>query len=91
MFYWLYRMASGAQYRALRRLTRAGWMMVLAIIATMLMGSDTENTVVYQAFPILVCLLVISALCSWFFKARFSAGCACCRDLAAWGSRFSTG
>ncbi len=71
--YWVYRMASGTHYRARRRLTRAGWMMVLAIIATMLMGSDTENTVVYQAFPILVCLLVISAFCSWFFKARFSA------------------
>jgi uncharacterized protein (DUF58 family) len=39
----------------------------------MMMGSDTENTVVYQALPILLCLLIIAAAGSWFFKARFSA------------------
>src|SRR5882724_4418224 len=73
LLYWLYRIASGARYRAQRRLTRAGWMVVLGIIGAMLMGSDTENTVIYQALPILIFMLFTAAVFSWFFRARFSA------------------
>jgi uncharacterized protein (DUF58 family) len=73
LLYWLYRIASGARYRAQRRLTRAGWMVVLGIIGAMLMGSDTENTVIYQALPILIFMLFTAAVFSLFFRARFSA------------------
>ncbi|HWD94693.1 MAG TPA: DUF58 domain-containing protein [Verrucomicrobiae bacterium] len=71
--YWLYRFASGTRYRASRRLTRAGWMVFIGLIATTMMGSDTENTVVYQALPILLFLLLSAAAFSIFFRARFSA------------------
>ena len=71
--YWSYRIASGARYRMRRRLTRAGWMVAIGLFGTMLMGSDTENTVVYQALPILLFLLLTSMVFSWFFRARFSA------------------
>jgi hypothetical protein len=71
--YWSYRIVSGARYRALRRLTRAGWMVVVGLIGCVLMGSDTENTVIYQALPILLFMLVSAAAFSWFFRARFSA------------------
>lgn len=73
VLYWIFRIFSGARYRAQRRLTRAGWMVLFGIFAAMLMGSDTENTVVYQAFPILLFLLLAAASCSWFFRARFAA------------------
>lgn len=73
MLYWFYRFASGTRYRVRRRLTGAGWMVVIGIIAAILMGSDTENTVVYQAFPILLFLMLSAAACGWFFRARFSA------------------
>ena len=71
--YWLYRAVSGTRYRAGRRLTRAGWMVTIGLIASMMMGSDTDNTVVYQAMPILIFMLVTAAFFSFFFRARFSA------------------
>lgn len=73
ILYWIYRVTSGARYRAMRRLTRAGWMVVAGLIAAMMMGSDTENTVVYQALPILLFMLVVALVFSWFFRVRFSA------------------
>jgi uncharacterized protein (DUF58 family) len=73
LLYWMYRFFSGTSYRARRRLTNAGWMVLVGIFAAVLMGSDTENTVVYQAFPVLLFLLLGAAVCSWFFRARFSA------------------
>jgi uncharacterized protein (DUF58 family) len=71
--YWCYRIVSGMRYRVGRRLTRAGWMVVIALIASMMMGTDTDNTVVYQALPILIFMLVMAGLFSIFFRARFAA------------------
>ena len=73
VLYWLYRFASGTNYRARRRFTRAGWMVFIGLIATTMMGSDTENTVVYQGLPILLFMLLSAAAFSFFFRARFSA------------------
>lgn len=71
--YWIYRLGSSTRYRARRRLTRAGWMVVIGLVATTMMGSDTENTVVYQALPILLFMLLSAAAFSFFFRARFLA------------------
>jgi hypothetical protein len=71
--YWFYRALSGTRYRAGRRLTRAGWMLIIGLIASLMMGTDTENTVVYQAMPILIFMLITAAVFSFFFRARFSA------------------
>lgn len=73
LIYWTGRIFSGARYRVGRRLTNAGWMVLIGIFAAVLMGSDTENTVVFQAFPILLFLFVSATACSWFFRARFAA------------------
>jgi uncharacterized protein (DUF58 family) len=70
--YWSYRIVSGTRYRAGRRLTRAGWMVVIGLIAAMMMGTDTENTVVYQSLPILVFMLLTAVVFSCFFRARFA-------------------
>jgi uncharacterized protein (DUF58 family) len=71
--YWFYRIVSGTRYRAGRRLTRAGWMVLIGLIASVMMGTDTDNTVVYQGLPILIFMLVTAAVFSCFFRARFSA------------------
>ena len=73
VLYWWYRIASGMRYRAGRRLTRAGWMVIIALVASFMMGTDTDNTVIYQALPILIFMLVTAALFSFFFRARFAA------------------
>ncbi len=71
--YWLYRLLSSARYRARRRLTNAGWLVIAGIIAAAMLGSDTENTVIYQALPVLLFLLVIDTAASLSFRARFAA------------------
>jgi len=72
-FYWFYRVTSSARYRARRRLTLAGWMVLIGLISSLMMGSDTENTVIYQAIPILLFMFASAVAFSWFFRARFSA------------------
>jgi uncharacterized protein (DUF58 family) len=73
MLYWCYRIASGMRYRAVRRLTSAGWMVLIGLMAAFMMGTDTENTVIYQALPILIFMLLTAGLFSLFFRARFAA------------------
>jgi hypothetical protein len=71
--YFLYRLFFGSRHRLGRRFTRDGWLVIAGLIAAMLMGSDTENTVAYQGFSLVACLLVIAIGSAWFFRARFSA------------------
>lgn len=71
--YWSYRLFSSARYRARRRLTNAGWMVLAGIFAAAMLGSDTENTVIYQALPVLIFLLLIDVAASWSFRGRFAA------------------
>jgi len=73
LLYLFYRIISSTRYRAGRRLTRAGWMVAIGLVASVMMGTDTDNTVVYQAMPILVFMLLTAAVFSFFFRARFSA------------------
>ena len=73
LIYLVYRLFSGARYRAQRRLTNAGWMVLIGIFAALLMGADTENTVIYQGLSILIFLLLIALAASWSFRARFAA------------------
>jgi uncharacterized protein (DUF58 family) len=73
LIYRSYRLSSSIGYWARRRFTVAGWMVLLALALTALMGPDTENNVAYQAFALLLCLIVAAMVSSWFYRARFSA------------------
>ncbi|HYG23495.1 MAG TPA: DUF58 domain-containing protein [Verrucomicrobiae bacterium] len=73
VLYRFYRLFSGFRYRLRRRLTPAGWMVVIALGAAATMGVDTENTVAYQAFAPLLCLFLAAAAFSLIFRARFTA------------------
>jgi uncharacterized protein (DUF58 family) len=70
LLYLLYRVFSWSRYWAVRRLTRPGLAVAGALIVTGLMGFDTENSVAYQAFMLLLALLMVAFLFSWFFKLR---------------------
>lgn len=70
--YLCYRLFSGARYRTLRRFTPAGLAVLGAFLIAGLMGMDTENAVAYQAFTLLLGLLVVAVLPTAFFRARFS-------------------
>jgi uncharacterized protein (DUF58 family) len=73
IWYRLYRLSSWLRYWAQRRFTPAGIGVLVAFIMAGFMGPDSENNVAYQAFTLLLCLLLLAGGSSWRFRARFSA------------------
>src|SRR5437588_922973 len=73
ILYRLYRLVSWSRYWGARRFTRAGVGLLIAVVVAAMMGPDTENNVAYQAFTLLVCLLLVSVAFTWSFRARFVA------------------
>lgn len=73
LLYRLYRIGSGLRYRAARRFTRAGLVVLVTLSITTVMGTDMESTVAYQAFSLLLFLMLVSVCFGWLFRARFSA------------------
>ena len=70
--YLLYRWSSTLHYRAQRRFTRVGLTALGAFLVSALVGVDTENSVAYQAFTLLLALLLVAICFSWIFRARFA-------------------
>ena len=71
--YRLYRLISWFRHWVRRRFTRAGLVVLGAILVAGTMGIDTDNTVAYQAFTLLLFLLLVAFSFGWFFRAQFSA------------------
>ena len=68
-----YRLSAGFTWWWRRRFTKAGFLVFLGIIATGLMGADTNLSLAYQAF-VFLCLLFIAALAgTQFSRARVEA------------------
>ncbi len=70
--YLLYRWLSALRYRAQRRFTRVGLTALGALMVSALVGVDTENSVAYQAFTLLLALLLVAVSFGWIFRARFA-------------------
>ena len=70
--YLLYRWLSALRYRAQRRFTRVGLTALGALMVSGLVGVDTENSVAYQAFTLLLALLLVAVSFGWIFRARFA-------------------
>jgi len=73
ILYLFYRLTSGVRHWTRRRFTRSGLAVLGALAVAAVMGPDTENNVTYQGFTLLFFLLLMAVLCSWAFRARFSA------------------
>jgi uncharacterized protein (DUF58 family) len=73
LVYIAYRLQAGLRYRLGRRFTRAGLAVAGGCVAAGLGGLDTDNTVGYQAFALLLFLVLISSLFVFFFRSRFAA------------------
>ncbi len=71
--YWSYRATGGLWYWARRRFTRAGIAVLVALFVTGAVGVDIENTVTYQAFALLLALLLFAFFFSFRFPAKLSA------------------
>lgn len=73
LLYRLYRLVSGVWLWARRRFTPAGLSVLAATILAMGLGVDTDNNVVYQAFTLLLSLLLVAVLFAGPFRPRLSA------------------
>src|SRR5437899_5733530 len=64
---------SAFQYRFDRRFTRAGSLALGVLGAAVVIGLDTNRTVGYQVFTLVLALVVLSAASSLVFRGRFTA------------------
>ncbi len=67
-----YRLLSGLRYWGVRRFTRPGLAVLSAMFVTGLMATDTDNSVVYQAFMVMLGLLVAAVSFNVLFRLRCS-------------------
>ena len=73
ILYYLYRATSAFWYWAHQRFTLAGRVVLGAFLATSAIAVDSENNVGYQAFVLLLFILILAISFSWVFRGRFSA------------------
>ncbi|HLZ54770.1 MAG TPA: DUF58 domain-containing protein [Verrucomicrobiae bacterium] len=73
LLYLIYRLGSSLWYRARRRFTLAGLCVAGGFLVAASVGVDVENNVVYQAFALLLALLLSAVAVGRFFRAKFSA------------------
>lgn len=73
LFYRLYRLYSGLRYWALRRFTKPGLAMLGALMTVGVAGVDLDLSASYQAFILLLCLMLVAVCFAGSFRARFTA------------------
>lgn len=71
--YCFYRVMWRVLHWSQRRFTLAGWLVLAGIFVTALGALDTETSSAYQGFVLLLVLLAIAFVSSWFFRLRFAA------------------
>src|SRR5690242_19727771 len=69
--YRLYLLVTAISYRVPRRLTKAGLLAATGMILTGAIGSDIDQSVAFQAFSLLFCLLIVALAWTPFFRAHF--------------------
>ncbi len=70
--YHYFRFLSSINYWVSRRFTKAGLLVLIGLVASAVLGLDTNRTMAYQAFSFLVFLLLVSLTSSLFYRARLS-------------------
>jgi len=71
--YRIYRVISSLRHWSTRRLTAGGWLVFVGLILTAGMATDTEQSLGYQVFSLLLCLAVAAMAVAPLFRARFAA------------------
>lgn len=78
-YFWFVRRMT---YRVREKFTLPGQMVLAAIVATAVLGVDTNRTMAFQAFTFLLALMVFALVQSRFFKIEFKAD----RELPKFGT-----
>lgn len=82
ILYRAYRITTWLRHFAVRRFTRTGLFLVGGLMMMAMVGADTENTVAYQGFALLLALLLLSIFSRLSFRLRFVAA----RNLPRFGT-----
>src|SRR5437868_7976116 len=69
--YRLFLLATAISYRLPRRLTNAGLLVATGMILAGAVGTDMDQSVAFQAFALLFCLLVVSSVWGPLFRGQF--------------------
>ena len=72
ILYHLFRMVYATKKWFSRRFTTSGRGILLCLAASAVVGLNTKATMAYQAFTLLISLLVVAMISSRFFRYRFS-------------------
>ena len=67
-----YRVFAAITHRFGRRLTLVGWVMLGGTVAAAALGADTNVSLSYQTFALMGCLVLASAICTPFGRAKIS-------------------
>jgi len=71
--YLLFRLMSAARFRINRRFTKAGQFVLACLIASAVIGLDTNLTMAYQVFTLLLSLFIASFASRLFIRTRVDA------------------
>src|SRR5436190_18871561 len=71
--YHSYRLYSSLKYRYGRRLTPTAFLVLGALLLAAALGLDTNLSVAYQAFSLLLCLVIVSWSGAVLYRGRLSA------------------
>jgi uncharacterized protein (DUF58 family) len=71
--YRIFRIGSWVRYTVPRRFTSAGLLALSGLGVTAAIGVDMDQTVAFQGLALLLCLLAVAVVASWFFRGQFSA------------------
>ncbi len=55
----------------LKRFTPAGWAILVCLVATVVIGLDTKQTMAYQIFTFLLAVLIIAVIYSFYFPEHY--------------------
>ena len=72
LIYRMYRLFHGVSQKLIRRVTPAGLLLLVALVVTAVFGLDTNLTMAYQIFTLLLALTLVSLISALFFRGRFS-------------------
>lgn len=73
LIYLSFRIFYRFQHWRRRRFTKGGFLVLNLIIASAVVGVDTNRTMAYQTFTFLIALVIIAGIWSMFFRARLTA------------------
>ncbi|MBI3297892.1 MAG: DUF58 domain-containing protein [Elusimicrobia bacterium] len=71
--YWFLRHGTGVLHGARRRLTPGGWLALACLIGSAALGIDTNQSMAYQAFCLVIELFALSCAAALAWRPRFSA------------------